>query len=287
MKVKKVINNNVVCAIDKQGHELIVTGRGLGFKKKTGELIDESLITQIYRMEDKRSQKKLRELAASIELEALEVTERMIAMIRSSLNQKLSETLLITLADHVNFAVKRKRMGIEFTNPLESSIMSYYPTEFQLGLKCLSMIEEAYGIRLNRAEASFISLHIVNAELNSHMTQIYDITRLIDGSVEVVEKYYEKEFDRDSLGFSRFVVHLRYFAQRLLQNKLLPDKSDETDMLFRQMIAKNCPVHYECAKKLGQYVEENWGKTLSDEEMIYLTIHLKRINDDRDNLESF
>ncbi|MDO4492168.1 MAG: PRD domain-containing protein [Lachnospiraceae bacterium] len=251
MKVKKVINNNVVCAIDKSGNELIVTGCGIGFKKKVGQLIDETLITQTYRMEDKKSQRKLRELAESIDLEALEVTERMIEMIKGQLSAKLSENLLITLADHVNFAVKRKKQGIEFSNPLEGAIMSYYPTEYHLGQKCLMMVEEAFGIRLNRAEASFIALHIVNAELNTHMSQIYEITKLIEGSVEVVENYYQYQFDRDSLGFSRFIVHLRYFAQRLFQNQLLRDESKDADVSFLDMIAKSCPEHFTCAEKLG------------------------------------
>ena len=36
MKVKKVFNNNILCAIDEEGNEVIVTGKGLGFQKHTG-----------------------------------------------------------------------------------------------------------------------------------------------------------------------------------------------------------------------------------------------------------
>ena len=51
MRIKKVINNNILCVIDEKGHEMIVTGKGIGFKRKTGERVDETTIEKSYRME--------------------------------------------------------------------------------------------------------------------------------------------------------------------------------------------------------------------------------------------
>ena len=47
MRIKKVINNNILCAVDEKGREMIVTGRGLGFKRKVGERIDSGLVEKI------------------------------------------------------------------------------------------------------------------------------------------------------------------------------------------------------------------------------------------------
>lgn len=280
MRIKKVINNNILCAVDEKGNELIVTGRGLGFQRKVGEFIDTAKIEKTYRMEDKVEQQKLRELISQIPEEHLALTQALIDYIKGQIPQPLNESLLITLADHISFAIKRKEQGIAFNNPLKGSIMAYYPTEYHLGQHCLNMIRQELGIALHDDEAAFIALHIVNAELNTNMSEMYDITRLIEGCICVVEYYYQKEFDRDSLGFSRFVVHLRYFAQRLFQNKILPDNADEHDAVFRQLIARNCGTHYKCAQCIGDYIQNAWNKTLSDEELVYLTIHLKRINMD-------
>lgn len=277
MKIKKVINNNVLCVVDEQGCELIVTGRGLGFQRRPGETVDPARVEKTYRMEDSASQRRLRELAEQIPLEHLQITEELIQYIRSQIPQPLNESLLITLADHISFALQRKEQGVEFSNPLHGAILCYYPTEFRLGQHCLHVIEEHYGVRLREDEASFIALHIVNAELNTQMSEMMDITRLIEGTVSVVEYYYQKKFDRDSLDFSRFVVHLRYFAQRLFQNQTMPDTNDEHDVMFRQLIARNCKQHYKCAQCVGEYIRNTWGKELSDEEMVYLTIHLKRV----------
>lgn len=278
MKIKKIINNNILCAVDDRGNELIVTGRGIGFQRHRGEVIDISRIERTYRMEEKTGQRKLRELVEKIPIEHLSLTEELIKHITSQIPQKLNESLLITMADHISFAILRKAQGVEFSNPLKGSIMCYYPTEYHLGQYCLGVIREQLGVILHEDEAAFLALHIVNAELNTNMSEMYDITKLIEGTISLVEYFYRKEFDRVSLDFNRFVVHLRYFAQRLFQGKMMEDAQGERDEVFRQLIMKNCKEHYKCAQCVGDYIKNTYQKNLSDEELIYLTIHLKRIN---------
>ena len=278
MRIKKLINNNILCVVDEKGNELIVTGRGIGFQRHRGELLDPTLVERTYRMEEKTEQKKLRELVEKIPMEHLALTENLIDYIRTQIPQKLNESLLITLADHISFAIARKEQGVVFSNPLKGSIMCYYPTEYQLGLYCLGVIREQLGAVLHEDEAAFIALHIVNAELNTNMSEMYDITNLIEGALFVVEYFYQRKFDRESLDFSRFVVHLRYFAQRLFQGKMMEDDQGEHDVLFRQLIMRNCAEHYKCAQCIGAFVQNTYRKTLSEEELTYLTIHLKRIN---------
>ena len=276
MRIKKVINNNILCVVDDKGSEMIVTGRGLGFKRKMGERIDPALFEKTYHMEGKAEQRKLRELVAQIPIEHLKLTQDMIEYIKTQISSPLNESLLITLADHISFAIKRKEEGIEFTNPLQGAIMSYYPTEYHLGQHCLRIIREETQADLNPSEAAFIALHIVNAELNTSMSVMYDITKLIEGALEVVEYFYQKTFDRESLDFNRFVVHLRYFAQRLFQ--AAPSQADEYDTDFQEMVIRSCKQHYKCAQCVGEYIRNAYHKEISDAELIYLTIHLKRIN---------
>lgn len=278
MRIKKIINNNILCAVDEKGNELIVTGRGIGFQRHRGEIIDSSLVERTYRMEEKTGQRKLQELVEKIPIEHLDLTEGLIDHIKTQIPQKLNESLLITLADHISFAVARKVQGVEFSNPLKGSIMCYYPTEYHLGQYCLKVIREKLDVSLHEDEAAFIALHIVNAELNTNMSEMYGITKLIEGTICVVEYFYRKQFDRESLDFNRFVVHLRYFAQRLFQGKIMEDAQGERDEMFRQLIMKNCPEHYKCAQCIADYIKNTYQKDLSDEELTYLTIHLKRIN---------
>ncbi len=276
MRIKKVINNNILCVVDDRGSEMIVTGKGLGFKRKIGERVDPALFEKTYHMEDKAEQRKLRELCEQIPIEHLKLTQDLIEYIKGEITAPLNEALLITLADHISFAIKRKENGVEFTNPLQGAIMSYYPTEYHLGQHCLKIIQEETRANLNPSEAAFIAMHIVNAELNTSMSVMYDMTKLIEGTLEVVEYYYQKKFDRESLDFNRFIVHLRYFAQRLFQ--AAPRQEDEYDAEFQEMIIRSCKQHYKCAQHIAEYIRNAYQKEVSGEELIYLTIHLKRIN---------
>ena len=53
MKVHKILNNNVIVTLDDKGKELILTGRGIGFKKREGDLIDTNLIEKQFSLDNK------------------------------------------------------------------------------------------------------------------------------------------------------------------------------------------------------------------------------------------
>ena len=140
MRIKKVINNNILCVIDEKGIESIVTGRGLGFGRKVGQFVDPEAVEKVYRMEDKTVQHRLRELVEQIPLEHLRLTESLIEEIRAAVRQPLNESLLITLADLISLAIQRKAQGIEFKDPLAGRILRYCPTSYPLGPQCLVLI---------------------------------------------------------------------------------------------------------------------------------------------------
>ena len=48
MKLLKKINNNYALALDSNGEEIIVSGRGIGFQKMPCDLNDLSLISRTY-----------------------------------------------------------------------------------------------------------------------------------------------------------------------------------------------------------------------------------------------
>ena len=274
--VKKPINNNILRVVDPTGCELIVTGRGLGFGAKPGYKLDAGKVERSYRMTSPAVQQKLVELLEQIPYEHLLLTDELVAMIRSRVNYPLNESLLITLADHISFAIQRSEQGVRFSNPLMAPIREFYPQEYRLGMDCLAIIRQRCKADLSDDEGGFIALHIVNAELNTTMSVVNDVTRFVDGCVQVVECFYGCHFDRDALDFSRFTVHLRFFAQRVFQGKQ-ESESDAHDEMFRALIARNCSEHYKCACCIADYVRNTWNKELSDEELVFLTIHLKRI----------
>ena len=65
-------------------------------------------------------------------------------------------------------------------------------------------------------------------------------------------------------------------CERVFQGKQ-EQENDSHDEVFRALIARNCSEHYKCACCIAEYVRNTWHKELSDEELVFLTIHLKRI----------
>ena len=147
--VKKPINNNILRVVDPTGCELIVTGRGLGFGVKSGYKIEAETVERSYRMTSPAVQQKLVELLEQIPYEHLLLTDELVAMIRSRVNYPLNESLLITLADHISFAIQRSEQGIRFSNPLMTSIREFYPEEFK-AVPAFVILRHALSLPANR-----------------------------------------------------------------------------------------------------------------------------------------
>ena len=273
-KIKKVVNNNIVCATDDNGEEVILRGLGIGFSKKANEIVAEEAIEKVYRMDGAKSMNKLQELLEEIPLSYVEVCTDIIDHAKEVLNRRLNSNIYITLTDHISFAIARKKENMEYKNAMLSEIKCFYPQEYNLGIEALSIIEQRLGVRLSIDEAGFIALHIVNAQLDTNMSSMVQITELIQKILEIVTEYYHMEFDEDSLHYSRFITHLKFFGQRLFKNK----ETTSDDVVFQEMIKKQYPKDYECAKLIQEHISKTYNRKITEEEMMFLTVHLRRIS---------
>ena len=78
VKIIRVLNTNAVVSVDSQGRELIMTGPGIGFKKRKGENIDQSLVDKTYHLENKEESKRLQEVVKEISEEYLGIADRVV-----------------------------------------------------------------------------------------------------------------------------------------------------------------------------------------------------------------
>lgn len=272
-KITKVINNNFVCSVNDKGEEIILRGSGIGFQKKAADTADDSRIEKIYSMPSKSTLNKLQSLVDSIPLEHVEVCTEIIDDIKKLLTKKLNDNIYITLTDHLSFAIERQHLKLEYKNALLWEIKKFYQEEYRMGQHALDIIEKRLGVKLLEDEAGFIALHIVNAELDTNMSDMMKITRLIQDILDITRNYYKLDLDEESLHYERFITHLKYFGQRLFNNKSVAD--DDFDL--QKMIKTNYNKDYQCAEIISRYVKENYNRELTGEELMFLTIHLKRI----------
>lgn len=272
-KITKVINNNIVCSLDAQGNEIILRGLGIGFKKKVKEQIPQDKVEKVYRMSNPSTSNKLQQLLADIPLEYVTVCTEIIEYAQKQLEKKLNDNIYITLTDHISFAIERKGKKLEYRNVLLTEIKTFYSKEYKIGEYALEIIKKRLGVELSYDEAGFIALHIVNAELDTNMSSMMKITELIADIFRIISEYYGKKFDEDSLNYSRFVTHLKFFGQRIFGNTVAEDDDAEF-----QNIVKNRYLHdYMCADQIRTLIKEKYGKSVTEEEMMFLTIHLRRL----------
>ena len=273
MKIDKIINNNIVSAIEADGKEVVIMGRGLGFGMKPGKEIPEGKIEKVFRLDSQNSTDKFKELLANLPLEHIQASTEIINYAKSVLNRRLNQSIYITLTDHINFAIERFKERMVFTNPLLNEIKTFYKEEYLIGEYAVALIERRIGITLPVDEAGFIALHIVNAEYNTAMRDTIDITTLIQNVVKIVKEYFSMDLDETSLNYQRFVTHLRFLAQRIIGGEMLNSENPE----FNQLISQMYPEEYACSLKLKDYIQVTYHHDVTEEETAYLAVHIKRI----------
>ena len=274
MKIDKIINNNLIRAFDDNNKEVLVMGCGLGFKKKIGESIDKSKIEKIYSLENKNYSNKLIDLLSDIPLEIIQTTNEIVSYARYSLGKKINDNIYILLTDHINFAIERINKGLEFKNPLLWEIKRFYNHEFLIGKESLQIIKKRLNIDLPEDEAGSIALHIVNAQLDSrNMDETMDITKMIQSILNIVKYHYNLELDEYSLHYERFITHLKFFAQRIFSGKEIEDE----DTYLCEIMKTKYKIAYDCVEKIEKYINKEFNHELTEDEKMYLAVHITRI----------
>ena len=274
MKIIKIVNNNIVTSLDEQNREIIVMGRGLGFGRKPGMPIEDEKVEKVFRLNSAGENQKLVDIIQDIPLEHIKAADQIIEYAKSILGERLKETIYLSLIDHIDGAIDRYKNQIQFTNPLLWEIKQYYPSEFKVGVQSLSILRKMLRIELPVDEAAFIALHFITAEYDTKMDVTFDIPRLIDDIIAIVESEFSIKIDKESIHYERFITHLKFFAARVLQAKQMPD---DDDFLFRNMIRDQYKKSYACAQIIRQHLDECYKVTISEEEVVYLTVHIKRV----------
>ena len=272
--IEKVINNNIISAYEKSGAEVIVMGRGIGFKKKQGEVVPADQISKIFRIKSRTLTKQFKELLANMPLERVRISDEIISHAKDHLKLKLNQSIYVTLTDHINFAIERVSQGIEPQNALLWEIKRFYPQEFQLGIYALELIHDRLGILLPEDEAGFIALHFVNAEYGTDIRDAVKFPDQMQAIVDIVERDLGILLDESSLHYERFMTHIKFLIQRIYRKELLSSEDRELSLLMQ----RKYPREYQCSVKVAEYIMQATGSRLSEEEIMYLSVHIRRVS---------
>lgn len=274
MIIDKIVNNNVVTVLDSKNKEAVVMGRGIGFKKKPGDLIDKDNIEKIFTMDNPSKNQKLIELLENTPSEYLLITEEIVKHAQDVLGKKLNSSIYVLLTDHIVFAIDRFKENIVLQNPMIWEIKTLYKDEYRLGQWSINLIKNKLDIELPEDEAAFIALHIVNASLGEEMYNTMNITILTKDILKIIKTHFNLDFNEDSLDYIRLVTHLKFFSQRVFKKEQLKLEDDD----IYNMIVSKYKEEKNCVDKISKYTERSFNYTLSKQEIIYLILHIKKVS---------
>ncbi|HAP2865799.1 TPA: PRD domain-containing protein [Enterococcus faecalis] len=277
MKVVQSLNQNALLVMNNKGEEVVALGRGIGFGKKKGDLIDSDGISRIFTVQSTANEKRILETLKSIDNEIYVIAEDVVDLGEKLLDKKLNETFIFTIAKHIQFAIERDREEPIEYSPFEYQLRYLYPDEYKASEEVIKFINEKYHLNMKIQEISFFTLHFVNGMIDSEdFNDILKLSELLNKIISFIDIESGNRLKRDSIDYSRFIVHLRYFLIRTL-SKSQEDKKDprmsELLSITKEMYLEETALLEKLKKKLSSDNQLSFGV----DEDLYLLLHLVRI----------
>lgn len=274
MIIEKVLNNNVVVTLDpKTKKETILMGCGIAFKKKAGESVEESKIEKKFTIDNEDVANKLKKLMSEIPMEIIEITDDIVNYAEKMLDKKLDKHLYLSLADHIAFALKRLSQNIVIKNNLLIEIKRIHREEYEIGKWSLDFINSKLAVDLPIDEAGFIAFHIVNASYNDNMEESVIMTNVVKGVLNVIRYHYSVEFIDDDINYDRLLTHLKFFAKRVVSG----NQHEAEQAGFIDLIKEKYEEAFKCSLKIKAFVKEKYKYEVTDDELVYLSLHIHRV----------
>lgn len=268
MKIIKIYNNNTVSALSPELGDVILTGSGIGFKKKTGDIIDPDKIEKTYLYKENQEMNK--------EIDPLfyEIADHIVSYAIKKLHTKFYGEIFTTISNHISLALKRQKASIHMPHYLSGEVEVLYKDEYDIGRWAIGYIRKKTGILLDDTQACYIALYLVNFSIDHNKHQAVKIMNFVKEILEIIEKYINKPFSSNSSNYARLSIHLKYLAERIFMKEI--PNSDDTTKDIRNMLEKNKELSL-CIKQVDAYIKDVYKYKLSPDERTFLCMHMKYV----------
>ena len=278
MVIKKVLNNNLLL-VEEKGQEQIAMGRGLRFSYKVGDQVRKEDVEKVYMLKEEKNSRDYIRLVEDAPAEYAEAIQDAIGLAQERMEGKLNEQIFVTLFDHLIYALERQEKGIMLQNRMLWEIRKFYPKEYQVGSQVLDFLNKRLKKELPEEEAGNIAFHLVNAQMEQSDKDAGAengmlMVKMLKDIFQIVQLYNRKQLDESSINYSRFVVHMQFFLQRVLEDHMLEDGV----LSLYDSVAREQKQAVDCVAQIQKYIFNLLKKEITREEQTYLIVHLARIN---------
>lgn len=270
--IKKALNNNVLIVAHPKYDEVVLIGKGIGFNRKKGDHISEESVEKMFVLTNEKEQEQYKKLLPYIDEEMLDVIISAIELIRKRTSSILNEHIHVALTDHILFSINRLMSGLSIKNPFLAETKVMYPAEYTIAEEVVDLINNAVNIALPEGEIGFIALHIHSAVTNKDLSEVNQYSQLVALLIKTIEEQFQMELNKDDLHYMRLVRHLRYTIERVITG----EKINEPEKI-NSFLKQEYPLSYNLAWKVIKIMQQTLKKPVYDAEVVYLTMHLQRI----------
>lgn len=272
MVVVKNINNNVSLCLDGNGKEVIVFGKGVGFIRPPAEVPLNKIERTFYNVSS-----QYLSILNDVSQEILDFTARQMLLEQDKLPYGTTANLTFILADHLAFALERAKKGVYIPMPSIYEMETNWPLEMEVGRSFVSAMEREFNVKLPYGEAQAVAMHFINAR-STHATEsaVNIETRyeeILEHTTRIIEEEMALTVRRDTFNYARFATHVQYLLRRIFEDKSI----DSENIQMYQSIREEYEAASRCVDKIAAYLKENWKAELTEEEKLYLIMHVNRV----------
>jgi beta-glucoside operon transcriptional antiterminator len=269
----KVLNNNVVISIDHSGRERVLMGRGLGFQLKVHDAVDPAKIEKTFVLDEGAEGDRARQLLTDVPYAIVEAVTIAVDEAERMLGRDLGRRLPLAVIDHIQYVLERLEKGIRIPTTSMPELRVLHPQEFAAASRMAESISTSVGTRLPDEEAVFLTMHLLNATRDEPNGTAALLFRRVQHVVATVEAGLGVELDTTSPDYARFILHIQFLLQRLVAKTMLTG----SDTSFFEFAKHSYPRSYGIAERVKAYVREATGSELTDEELLYVIVHVERL----------
>ena len=271
-RITKILNHNSFMGIEsKNDQECLIMGKGVAFGKKVGQTVSVTGDVRVYSLKELTDRGEAKEIIKSVSPLCLELANEVLNQAEEEFG-KVDRSILFTMADHLDFAVRRIQNGEQISNPLTDDIRIMFYKEYKVAGCIRDLLKEKLGIRIDEHEIGYIALHVHAAIVDENVSQAMEIARTVRECICMVEEETGKSIDVMSLSYNRLMNHVRYMVARAIHGEKLK-------MSLNDYMSVKFPGPYMTSEKICRKMEKSLKLPIPDIEIGYLAMHLERMMD--------
>jgi beta-glucoside operon transcriptional antiterminator len=269
----KVLNNNVLISIDEHGRERVLMGRGIGFQLKPDDGIDPAKVEKTFVLDAGADGDRERRMLVDVPYPVIEAVTRAVDDAERALQRSLGRRLTLAVIEHVQYVLERLDQGVRIPTTSMPELRILHPHEFAAAERMAASISASLERELPPEEAVFLTMHLLNATRDEPNGTAALLFRRVQHVTTTVETGLGVSLDTESPDYARFVLHVQFLLQRLVSKSML--RSGDTS--FFEFAKHSYPRSYAIAQQVKDYVTAATGSDLTDEELLYVIVHVERL----------